>query len=257
MEKKLSPFLLKLAPSAGVIAITVIVFILTKNPITSPFSLHMTLASLIVLLIYIYYIKKQGKAAKETKTFIFLVSLFILFLVSATGWFFSPFFFSLYLLTILLAFVFYPTISLSFVVTLVGLFSLNIGEVDLAYDFLVVLSLLTVIPLSFYLKKEYLRIKEGEKKILVLKKEGKAPQGKVEEILSNKVNDFAVNLRQPINDIKQLAYRLSKVRTKETAEKNRERIIASSEEALRMLKNFEEKVTGKTLLITPEDESQL
>jgi len=133
------------------------IFLFTKNPLTSRFSLHFTLLSLLVFLVYVYRTKKQGKAVKETKTFFYLTTVLILFLVASTGWFFSPFFFSLYLLAIFLAFVFPPPVSFGFVFTLVGLFSFNIGEIDLTYDFLVVLSLLTVLPLSFYLKKEYLR----------------------------------------------------------------------------------------------------
>ena len=240
-------------PALGTILLTVGVFILTKNPLTSRFSLHFTLLSLLLFLVYIYRTKKQGKAVRETKTFFYLATVLILFLVASTGWFFSPFFFSLYLLAIFLTFVFPAPVSFGFVFTLVGLFSFNIGEIDLAYDFLVVLSLLTVLPLSFYLKREYLRLREAEKKILVLEKDGGGYENKVEEILANKVNNFAVNLRQPINDIKQLAHRLTKINQKEEAEKDRQRIIASSEQALRMLKDFEEEVTGKKLLSNPED----
>ena len=144
-----------------------------------------------------------------------------------------------------------PAVSAGFIATLVGLFSFNIGEVDLAYDFLIVLSLLLIIPLSIYLRKQFLKLKEAQKDILVLNSDQKREfQNKLEEVLANKVNNFAVEIRQPINDIKQLSYKLEASQTKEDFEERKKRIIASSEGALRMLKDFEEEATGKKLLST-------
>lgn len=142
-----------------------------------------------------------------------------------------------------------PSVSIGFIVTLVALFSFNIGEVDLAYDFLIILSLLTTIPVGLFLRKEYLKLKESHKEILVLKHDQEQYKNKLEEVLANTMNNFAVNLRQPLNDIKQLAYLMEKAKGK-NEDKDRERIIASSEEALRILKDFEEETTGKKLLTT-------
>lgn len=235
--------------------LAIAIFILTKNPLTGPFKLQMALLSLLLLVIYGFWQAKKDQSATKSPTFIFILTSTVLFLVGATGWFFSPFFFTLYLLTIVLAFVFSPAVSFGFVAALVGLFSFNIGEVDLAYDFLVVLSLLTTIPLSLYLRKEYLRLKEAEKEILVLEKEKRQYQTSVEEVLANKINSFAVNLRQPINDVKLLAYRLKNLKNNAEIEKYRQRIITSSEESLHLLKSFEEEATGKKLLSTPETSS--
>jgi len=241
----------KLSPVIGVVLLTVLIFALTKNTFTKSFVLQMTLVSLMVLLFYAYLAKKKGKVVWETKAIIFLITTFVLFLVASTGWFFSPFFFSLYLLGIVLAFVMSPAVSAGFIATLVGLFSFNIGEVDLAYDFLIVLSLLLIIPLSIYLRKQFLKLKEAQKDILVLNSDQKREfQNKLEEVLANKVNNFAVEIRQPINDIKQLSYKLEASQTKEDFEERKKRIIASSEGALRMLKDFEEEATGKKLLST-------
>jgi predicted membrane protein len=147
---------------------------------------------------------------------IIVSAIFALLLVASTGWIVSPFFFTLYLLAILLGFTFTPSTSVAFILTLAGLFSFDIGTIDIAYDYLTILSLLTVIPLTFYLRKEYLRLKETEKEILVIRKDEKVYQNKVEDLLANKVNDFAVNLRQPINDTKQLAFPLKKNATHES-----------------------------------------
>ncbi|OGD62087.1 hypothetical protein A2160_04615 [Candidatus Beckwithbacteria bacterium RBG_13_42_9] len=199
-----------LLTSGSIIAI----FLVTKNPWTGRFSLQLTLTLLLGIIIYAYISRHQEDKAARSKNLLVLCSLLTVMLIATTGWFFSPFFFCLYLLGILLAFVFSPAVSLTYSITLVLLFSFNIGEVDLTYDFLVVLSLLMIFPLSLYLRKEYLRLKLG------------------------KVSSFVVNLRQPINDTKQLAYQLNKTGAKDK-EKTVERIIASSEEALRILKEFE------------------
>lgn len=231
--------------------LTIIIYFITKNPFTGSLRLQFTLLSIIALLIFGYSLKKKGVSVIQNVKFNYLLTITVLFLIASTGWFFSPFFFVLYLWAIFLAFIFSPTVSLSFIITLVILFSFNIGEVDLAYDFMIVLSLLTTIPLSLYLRKEYLRLKESEKEILVLQKQKENFNSTVEEVLANKINSIAVALRQPINDIKQLAFRMENVKEKQKLEEERERILASSEEALRVLKEFEEASTGKKLAVNP------
>lgn len=223
-------------------------YILTRNFFTAPFKLQLALASLVIFLVYVFSVKKRDSV------FFYLLTTFILFLVGATGWFFSPFFFTLYLTAIMMAFVFPPIISVGFVLALVGLFSFNIGEVDLSYDLLVVLSLLFTIPLSLYLRKEYLRLREKEKEILVLKedkKEGKGQYGaSIENILANKINNLTVNMEQPLNDIKGIAYLMGKHHASGETKKQIDRIITSSEEGLQMLKTFEKDVTSANLLST-------
>lgn len=230
------------SPTVRIILLTIAIFLFSKNPYTSFLSLHLTLALLLICIVLWY--KKSLSA--------YPITALILSLVAATGWFFSPFFFTLYLLAVILAFLFPPATSLGFVATLVGLFSINIGEVDLAYDFLVVLSLLTVIPISLYLRREYLRLKETEKKILILEKEHEAFATKIEEVLANTVTNFATTLRQPISTIKQLSYHMEKVHSKVEGEAHRQQLVASVEEALQMINRFEEEVTGKKLLTTPK-----
>lgn len=243
--------MVKFKPALISIATTLAVYFITKNPVTSFFKLHFTLIVLLGIIIYGYCVVKKRRQTKQVKTMIVLSSLFILLLVASTGWFVSPFFFTLYLLAIVFGFAFTPSVSVAFVLTLVVLFSFDIGTIDIAYDYLIVLSLFTVIPLTFYLRKEYLRLKEAEKEILVMRKEEKVYQNKVEDLLANKINEFAVNLRQPINDTKQLAFLMKKTHTHEAIIKDVDRIIASAEESLRMLQQFEEEATGKRLLKSP------
>ncbi len=240
-----------LLPLVTFILLPLGVFLLTKNPITGSYSLQMTLVVLIILCIYLFTLKRKGEPILHNKGFIYLVTTFILFLVAATGWFFSPFFFLLYLLGIALAFVFPLRSSAGFIITLVLLFSFNVGEVDLTYDFLIILSLLSTIPLSLFLRKEYLRLKEAENEIMVLEKEKEKAKTVVEEILANKISHFGMEIRQPINDVKQIGYHLQKNPNEKDKKQFVENMLVSAEDALRILKGFEEEVTGKKLLSTP------
>ncbi len=233
--------------------ITLFVFLLAKISPLSPFKLHFTLLSFITLIVYGFLLVKKGVDKTSDKIFVYLLTASVLFLAASTGWFFSPFFFVLYLLAIFLAFIFPQSASIAFVLLLVVLFSFNIGEVDLAYDFMIVLSLLTTIPLSLYLRKEYLHLRETEKKILVLQKDKEEKyQDIIQEILANKVNNFSVDMRQPINDTKQLAFYIQKHHNNKELTESLNKIIFSSEEALKILSDFEANTTGKKILSTPK-----
>jgi len=70
----------------------------------------------------------------------------------------------------------------------------------------------------------------------------------VEQVLANKVNDFAVGLKQPVNDVKQMASRILDGKADKLEVEYLKRIVASSEEALQMIKGFEQETTGKKLL---------
>lgn len=229
------------------------IYFLTKISPLSPFKLQLALLSFLALIVYSFLLKKKGITGIADTIFVYLLTTTLLFLIAATGWFFSPFFFVLYLLAIFLAFIFPPSASIAFVLLMVVLFSFNIGEVDLAYDFLIVLSLLTTIPLSLYLRKEYLRLKQTEKKILVLEKEKEEKyEDIIQEILANKVTSFSADMRQPINDSKQLAFYIQKHHKNEELNESLNKIIFSSEEALKILNGFEASATGKKILPTPK-----
>src|SRR3989338_6872360 len=243
--KYLAPFLIRI--------VTVLVYVLAKFPLTSPYSLHISLMWLVGLVVYYFFLKTRQPTPEQKSIFTYMGIVMIMLLVATTGWFVSPFFFLLYLLATALSFMFTPAVSIAFVVTLITLFSLSIGEIDLAYDFLVVLSFLTVIPLSYFLRKRYLQLKQSEKQILVLKEEYKEAQTKVESLLANVINKFAVEMRQPLSDIKLIAHHISGAKSVEAAQKDSEKIKALIEEALESLNDFEAKATGNKLLSTPKD----
>lgn len=241
MVKSLYSFLYKISFSL----IPLSVFILSRNTYTSTFNFYITL--FLIMLAMGYAIVRHHKIFSIQRMGILLL-LTVLYLVATSGWFFSPFFFLLYLSSIGIAFFYGHIASMIYTFTLVALFSLNIGEVDITYDFLVLLSLISVLPLNYALRKYFLSIKEEQKDILVLKKDGKqASKGNVADLLANKVNSMSAYLREDINDIKQLAYAAQKLKTKDDQDKNNERIRVSAEKALRLLNDFEQEVTGTTV----------
>lgn len=97
-----------------------------------------------------------------------------------------------------------------------------------------------------------MKVKEKEKKILILETENKLYGGKVEELLRNVVTKVSVDLREPLNDIRQLAIYSPKLSTTKERDEYRKRIVKSSEKALQILKGFEEETTGRKLLRNPK-----
>ena len=170
--------------------------------------------------------------------------------VGVTGWFFSPFFYILYLVAIVLAFMYSPFVTFAFTITLLGLFAPNIGSIDTTIDIITMLSLFSVVPLTYFLQKEYLRLKENEKKVLILDDEKRILKNKVDEVLLNKVIKFSAQLRQPVNDMRQLALVAQRHKDPSKVSKAFHQIIKLGEESLNRIEEFEEKVTGINLVHT-------
>lgn len=138
-----------------IVGITVLVFLLTRNPISGPYRLHLAVLSLIVFFVLLWQSKKK-KTLKVTNTMlVFCGTTTLLFIVAATGWFLSPFFYLLYLLPIFFSFRFSTHEAYGFVITLAVLFAFTIGQIDVLFDVLVLLSFLSVIPLIRYLKSHH------------------------------------------------------------------------------------------------------
>ena len=236
----------------SVILMTFGTFMFSTLPATEPFKLQF---SLIIFLVFIghkftTWSLQDGRRAKHDYISLLLFLLFDLSVVAATGRFLSPFFFSLYLMAIILAFIFNPIVSFSFLSTLIVLFSFNLGEVDLTYDFLTLLSLLTVVPITLFLRKKYLELKASRKEIVVLKsEEEKYYANVVDELLSNIITSTVANLRQPATFIKQAAYHVKdKKLSKESFDKYMGRIISASEDVLSNVQKFETETTGRKIL---------
>jgi hypothetical protein len=173
--------------------------------------------------------------------------IFCLFLIAATGWFESPFFFSVYLLIIAITFVISIWAGLGFIFSLATLYILGLRQVHEMGDLLTLFGLASAFPLALYLRRSFLKLQEKQNQILVLEGE-KSGHNTVTNVLSNKVTSFSAVLRQPLVDIKNYTHHMSNHELdKQKGWEYLNRIYDSATLALRELNRFEEEVTGKKM----------
>lgn len=133
-----------------------------------------------------------------------LWTLLVLSLVGSTGWFFSPFFFALYLMGIGIGFLYTPMVAVAFTLALMTMFAFSVGEVNPTADFLTLLSLFSVIPITMALRKSFLLVQQERKGILILETDDKASGiTSLDTILGNRVNRIGILLRQPLTYLRQ------------------------------------------------------
>lgn len=229
----------------GIILVSYLIYIFTIYSPTKAHSLDLSFFVLIFILGSLLFKRKN------TILMTYLVISFVMILVGATGWYFSPFFSWVYIVAIALGFLFDPIISTFFVGGFALILSPNIGSIDFTLDILTLISLLSIIPLTSILRHEYLKLKENEKKILIMENEHERYKSALEQVLANKVSKIAVDVREPINDIRQLAY-IAKGDPKKRQVKDDEKIIELTDRTINLLKKFEEEATGKRLKKTPK-----
>lgn len=230
---------------------TVASYVLTMNPATKGMMNSAFVLYIVVVTVgFIYYpvIRRTTISSQMYALYMTIMFVCILCWVGVTGWFLSPFFYLLYLVGIVLSFVFSPTVTFVFVMTLLGLFSPNIGSIDLMIDIITVLSLFSVVPLTYFLQKEFLRLKQDEKKVLILDEATQKNANKKDVVLANKVNKFAVEIRQNMNDIKQISSFAGASNQVATFKKALNDIYKLSSGTLKDLETFEEHTTGKKLV---------
>lgn len=225
-------------------------YVFTKSVNTVAIRTQVIYVSLFTLLFFVYFTEKMKTTAKEIKVTSLLLTLFVLMLVGSTGWFSSPFSFLLYFLLIFYSFVFSPIVLISFILVLMYIIYVSIdGKYEsISRAFFTILSLIGSIPINYYLREKYLKIREFNREILVLKKKDTNFIGQLDHVLENRINYFAAVLRQPISDIKNLTYRLAAVPEPEKKQKISERIVASANDALQVLNQFEEETTGRKII---------
>lgn len=237
--------------------LALVIYLFTVNEQTRIYALPVLLFCLVLILaVYFFKIHTDAKQTDMHQKRTFQILLFacvsaILLWVGTTGWFVSPFFYLLYLVAVSLAFLFNTSAALSFILVLVAILLPQIGGVNTNINIFSLLSLLLIIPLSFFLRKEYVKRIEQEKKILVLEKTYKASDSDVDKILANKVTNLGALLREPINDIRQIALFAQKNGAPRD-EKDFSKIIISTARAFELLDSFEEEATGRKLLKTPK-----
>ena len=180
----------------------------------------------------------------------FLWTLLVLSLVGSTGWFYSPFFFALYLAAIGLGFIYTPSVAVGFTVALIVMFFYSIGEVNPLSDFLVLVSLLSVIPITIVLRKSFLLVQQQQKGILILETATKGSGiTSLDAVLENKINFIGVTLRQPITYLKQgLAMLADNSLTDEEFVDTLTRMRKSTEDLSTFVKEFERGTTNNAFL---------
>lgn len=240
-------------PAVGIALITLCTYFVsilpaTRSVVSSFFMVYIFVAGAGIL--YWPFARKTIKSTAVMTLYFGAIFVSLLMWIGITGWFFSPFFYFLYLLAIMLAFIYSPLTTLAFVLVLVGLFIPNIGSIDSTVDIITVISLLSVVPLTHLLQREYLQLKQTEKKVLILEEKGKEMKNKVDEVLANKISNFAVTLRQPVNDIRQVALLALRGKKDVRYDDVLHKIVVLGRESLDQIERFEEGVTGKELLHT-------
>ena len=188
-----------------------------------------------------------------TRSLVLLWTLAILFLVGVSGSFYSPFFFALYLMAIAIGFIYPPSVAVAFTLGLILSFvAYDFGGAgaDATHNFMLLLSMISVIPITIALRRSFLLVQQERKGILILEDE-KGPSGvtSLDEILSNQVNRIGVTLRQPITYIKQGLAMLSTedLSAHEEAE-TLKRMRSATDEMFTLVKDFERGVTNNKFL---------
>ena len=240
----MNKLLLHLAPSVGFFLLPLIVFGLSSFFNNGQW-LIFTALFLLVTAIVLYFIPSKPRGLSIT-----VWTLLVLALIASTNWFYSPFFFALYLLAITLGFLYTPLTATVFTAALLIIFSLSFGEQDMAYDFLVFLSLLSVIPITVALRRNYLIVQQEKKGILILENDKrKSGITSLDAILENRVNKIGVTLRQPITYIKQGLHLLIKGKlTEQEADDILSRMQKSADELFTLVKEFERGATNNDLI---------
>ena len=103
---------------------------------------------------------------------------------------------------------------------------------------LTLFSLILIMPLSSFLQKKYLHLKESEKKILVIREEIEEDENKLKEVLGNKITKESVEVKEPISDINQISLYFQKSSKKPT-KKDWAKISTLAQKALSIIDKFE------------------
>jgi hypothetical protein len=230
--------------------LTFIIYLLALFPLTRGAAGYLYVFSLALLGILPVLIRDF-----RTKSFVLLLVVLIsalLLLLGTNPGFFSPFFFVLFLVSLAAVFLLNPSISFALaVVTVAGLLS-QIEPMSSRLGAVSIFAMFLIVPFSYFLSRTSLWLAERDKKIVILEKQQCAHfHNSVDELLNNQLTRFFAQVREPLSDIKQIAYYTPETGSQEAVEKNRTRIISASEYALGMIKDFEQETTGRKLLTTP------
>ena len=233
----------------GYFFLPIIFFILSSfKPLSS--LLYFLIVILCITLLLFKFIPKR-----TPQLTLIIWSLFVCTAVSVTGWFFSPFFFALYLLGVGLAFIYPIRVSVAYTVSLIAIFLFS-GDVSGSFDIMLLLSLLSVIPISLALRRDFLKVQQDQKDILVLETGDNKDSTALQNLLQNTVNRVGVNLRQPVTYLKQgLAVLEEEDLSPKEATNMLKKMRNTVEEIFTIIREFEHGAT-KNLFISNKDKTK-
>ena len=109
-------------------------------------------------------------------------------------------------------------------------------------------SLYLVIPLTYYLQKQYLILQQAQKKVFLLEEKHGISDSMLEKLIANKITKLMIDIRQPTSDLKQIALFSQKTDVKKNINIKLKQIAQLSDIILNRINDFEEKTTGKKLI---------
>ncbi|MCL5411470.1 MAG: hypothetical protein M1150_01865 [Patescibacteria group bacterium] len=244
---RLNPF----TSSLSILLVVSFCYYWLSNSVTSEYTFQlMGVVALVYFLYYFFFssslVINQEKKALIVETLIFTV-IVILF-IGVTGSLESNFFFLLYFLTIGVALLLKPVVSLVLITALVVFYYPEAARGDFWREMIKLFSLLLVAPLSMFFAREYLKVQEQEEKIKFCQVQRKAYSSELERIQGNLNVWTAFQLKGPISVIKHylsslLSGKLGSLNKEQ--KKYIERVYESNEKLITLLDDFERKTEGE------------
>lgn len=193
---------------------------------------------------------KGEKDELLNRAFFGVVIIMMLILVQNTGWFFSPLLFLLYLATIVTVLLYSFWAGVFFLGSLAVLFFSYIDQNTPWYDYVRIAAFFTALPLSVVFSSEFLRLKESERKILILQQESVGVKGELERLKRNRLIWNDVLLRQSLATARNFAlyWDSNSSGLPPKLQRDLKRMGKKLDEALDNIKKFEEKTVDETYL---------
>lgn len=194
--------------------------------------------------------RAQEQDVLANRLYFAVVVSMLLVLVQNTGWFYSPLLFVLYLATVAFCLLYSFFSGGLFLIAISVLFVSYIDRTTPMYDFIRMAAFFTALPLSIAFSREFLRLKESEKQILILKDEREQFKGEVERLQKNKLVWNDVLLRQSLATARNFAlyWDSNSAGLPPKLQRDLKRMSHKLEEALQEIKQFEHKTLDDTYL---------
>ncbi len=197
-----------------------------------------------------YVHREEETDALANRVFFSVVIFMLLILVQNTGWFFSPLLFVLYLATIAIVLLYSFWSGMFFLVGICVLFLSYIDHSTPWYDYVRILAFFTALPLSVLFSSEFLRLKESERQILILRQQTDEYLGELERLRKNRLVWNDVLLRQSLATARNFAlyWDSNSSGLPPKLQRDLKRMTKKLDEALTDIKKFEEKTVDETYL---------